>query len=107
MACTHVNPPGYRFCNACGEAIAVQSCLCGFASQPMDLYCGQCGKLLNDVKAGSGEKPVSSPTGKFDLALLISKIPKVEKAEAAAPKGNAHVGQDAIRKLMAAKKQKA
>lgn len=73
----------------------------------MDLYCGQCGRLQSDSRPSEAAKSVQSPLGKYDLAGLVAKISKQETKAEAAPKGIAHMSQDAIRKLVQAKKQKA
>lgn len=48
-ACAAVNPPGSRFCGACGSALAVGCQVCGATAPPSFRFCGSCGAPLSGV----------------------------------------------------------
>jgi len=81
-------------------------CRCGHPGQATDAYCGQCGRLLSEASLEKTAKPVSAPTGKYDLERLLARIPKESaRAEAAGKAAPAHLNQDEIRKLVTVKKK--
>jgi class 3 adenylate cyclase/tetratricopeptide (TPR) repeat protein len=50
--CGTENLPGSRFCNNCGERLAVACPNCGTANQPGARFCNECGTVLDGAAAG-------------------------------------------------------
>jgi class 3 adenylate cyclase/tetratricopeptide (TPR) repeat protein len=80
-ACGHANPPGSRFCGACGRelAVSVQCDRCGAENPPDHSFCSQCGQRLGAAPAPEPEpshaiEPVSVP------AHLAERV-RAERAE--------------------------
>jgi len=44
--CKSENPPGGRFCTACGSQLVLACSACGFANTPKARFCGGCGNAL-------------------------------------------------------------
>jgi class 3 adenylate cyclase/tetratricopeptide (TPR) repeat protein len=57
--CGHENPPGARFCNACGTALASVCPACGQSNAPGSRFCSACGQALGP------REPVPHPA-RFD-----------------------------------------
>lgn len=55
-SCAAENPEGYRFCDACGEPLAVPCAQCGTIGRPGARFCGHCGAQV-DVHAGADAVP--------------------------------------------------
>src|SRR5438045_2444129 len=53
-SCGSENPDGYRFCDACGEAL-VQCSQCGAMGRPGARFCGQCGAHVQPHPLEAGE----------------------------------------------------
>jgi len=51
--CQHENPPGRKFCAACGRALAVRCEHCGVDNTPGDQFCGECGAALSNAAAAA------------------------------------------------------
>ncbi|MBI4013674.1 MAG: zinc ribbon domain-containing protein, partial [Candidatus Rokubacteria bacterium] len=56
--CQHENPPGAKFCSACGAGLAAGCPACGHANAPGSRFCTECGQALRPAAA-----PV--PPGRF------------------------------------------
>jgi len=56
MRCTNCqfeNPSGAKFCQECGQRLALICSQCGHASSPTEKFCGACGAPLADTAAAS------------------------------------------------------
>ena len=56
-ACRQDNPPGAKFCNACGSRLEVRCPACGSVNPTGSRFCNGCGQKLNDLTP-----PASSPS---------------------------------------------
>ncbi|HEX6508107.1 MAG TPA: tetratricopeptide repeat protein [Chloroflexota bacterium] len=54
-SCSHVNPPGSRFCSHCGSRLAAICPACAAENAPGSRFCNQCGTALTAA-------PASGPT---------------------------------------------
>ena len=102
MGCSHDNPPGYAFCGACGQALAVQRCGCGFVCQATERYCGRCGTGLERQPADVQGASHVRRNGQYDLTILREVAGK-RKSTLGGPK--AQVDQNDIRRMLDAMKK--
>ena len=51
--CRHDNPPGGRFCNACGARLEISCPGCTHPNAPGSRFCGQCGSALEPAAAAA------------------------------------------------------
>ena len=58
--CEHDNPPGARFCNACGSGLASACRACGQVNTRGSRFCGACGQAL-------GPPEILAPPPRFDF----------------------------------------
>jgi class 3 adenylate cyclase/tetratricopeptide (TPR) repeat protein len=67
--CRSENPPGHRFCGACGLKLARICADCGFENAPESRFCGSCGRQLDlkspvfSLETPSKPPPESAPEG--------------------------------------------
>jgi ribosomal protein L40E len=60
--CEHVNPPGAKFCNACGTAIDLVPCpSCGAVNDPTATSCHQCAAALPENVPAELARPSAAP----------------------------------------------
>jgi class 3 adenylate cyclase/tetratricopeptide (TPR) repeat protein len=77
--CQHDNPPGARFCNACGAALAGACQACGRANPPDSRFCGHCGQRLPTADAAASPARFDSP-GAYTPSHLAHRILAGRKA---------------------------
>src|SRR5262245_37446175 len=70
--CEHVNPPGARFCNACGTGLAGGCPACGQLNAPGSRFCSACGRALGS-RAGVSPSRSESPDA-YTPAHLARRI---------------------------------
>jgi class 3 adenylate cyclase/tetratricopeptide (TPR) repeat protein len=61
--CGTENPPGRKFCGACGQQLALICEVCGAANEPRFAFCGECGSPLAGSEAAPA-RPVPTPAGR-------------------------------------------
>ena len=71
--CDHDNPPGARFCNACGTGLAVACRACGQVNAPGSRFCSACGQALNSPEAVALPTRFDSP-GAYTPPHLAQRI---------------------------------
>ena len=59
--CEHDNPPGARFCNACGAGLAGACRACGQVNAPGSRFCSACGQALGPPEPGGPPSRFDSP----------------------------------------------
>jgi class 3 adenylate cyclase/tetratricopeptide (TPR) repeat protein len=70
-ACGVDNPPGFRFCGGCGEAMAAGACAaCGAANPPEHRFCGRCGAELT----AAGREPPGGPGERKLVTVLFADV---------------------------------
>ena len=106
MACKHDNRAGYVFCGTCGVPVAHVRCRCGFICGTSDIYCGRCGDRLAETQraADPAQSAAVEADGRFDLERMAALTARESKNLGGY---QAHVTQDAIRKLVAKRKKTA
>ena len=71
--CQHENPPGAKFCSACGAGLAAGCPACGHTNAPGSRFCTECGQTLRPAAA-----PVVpgrfSPPGAYTPRHLAERI---------------------------------
>jgi class 3 adenylate cyclase len=85
--CGTENLPGSRFCNNCGERLAVACPNCGTANQPGARFCNECGTALGDgadrasdaVRANGS--PASRPASVPGLGVTPPPVEAPREAE--------------------------
>ena len=102
MPCSHTNPPGYAFCAACGQILAIRRCVCGFVCRQQDDYCGRCGTALNADAITQQSTPHLRQSGQYDLTVLQEVASKGRLRLGGA---KTKVDQDDIRQMLAAMKK--
>ena len=73
--CGYANPPGMKFCGACGRAFKKTCASCGFENVFQFKFCGECGVPLDSqgeahrpgpadqqLPASSGSPPIEGPS---------------------------------------------
>jgi class 3 adenylate cyclase/tetratricopeptide (TPR) repeat protein len=55
-SCDHTNPDDARFCNSCGEALAVGCATCSRANPPASRFCNGCGADLTAVNVSQASE---------------------------------------------------
>jgi class 3 adenylate cyclase/tetratricopeptide (TPR) repeat protein len=53
-SCGTVNPPGRKFCGACGKALAIGCPVCGTPNEARFAFCGECGSALTGTDQPGG-----------------------------------------------------
>jgi class 3 adenylate cyclase/tetratricopeptide (TPR) repeat protein len=71
--CEHENPPGARFCNACGTGLAGACRACGQTNAPGSRFCSACGRALGPPEAGAPLSRLDSP-GAYPPPHLAQRI---------------------------------
>jgi class 3 adenylate cyclase/tetratricopeptide (TPR) repeat protein len=71
--CEHENPPGARFCNACGTALAVVCRACGRTNAPGSRFCSACGQPLEPRESVPQPPRFDSP-GAYTPSHLAQRI---------------------------------
>ena len=71
--CEHENPPGARFCNACGTALAVVCRACGQTNAPGSRFCSACGQPLGSHEPAPHPARFDSP-GAYTPPHLAQRI---------------------------------
>lgn len=72
--CGHENPPGSRFCGACGERIGVEKCPeCGVAADPGQKFCTGCGTALiaSPAAIAAANTPTAQPAGERKQVTVV------------------------------------
>jgi class 3 adenylate cyclase/tetratricopeptide (TPR) repeat protein len=77
--CEHENPPGARFCNACGAALAAPCPACGQTNAPGSRFCSACGQALSPPEAAPPPTRFGSP-GAYTPPHLAQRILASRKA---------------------------
>ena len=70
--CQHENPPGARFCNACGSALTGVCSACGQTNAPGSRFCSNCGQRLPSVETAPSTR-FGSP-GAYTPSHLAHRI---------------------------------
>ncbi|MDX8398898.1 MAG: zinc ribbon domain-containing protein [Gallionellaceae bacterium] len=104
MSCNHVNPDGYLFCAHCGQSLEPVRCRCGFVTARGDVFCGRCGVSLSEEVAARANKSAMDVDHRFNLENIVQQAAQEKKFIESVHK--AHVTQDDIRKLLAARRKK-
>jgi class 3 adenylate cyclase/tetratricopeptide (TPR) repeat protein len=71
--CEHQNPPGARFCNACGTGLAGACRACGQINGPGSRFCSGCGQALGPSEAGAPPTRFDFP-GAYTPSHLAQRI---------------------------------
>jgi class 3 adenylate cyclase/tetratricopeptide (TPR) repeat protein len=85
--CGTENLPGSRFCNNCGERLAVACPNCGTANQPGARFCNECGTALGDSgervgdAGGANGSPASRPPSVPGLGVAQPVVEAPREAE--------------------------
>ena len=53
--CGTENPPGRKFCGACGQPLAIICPVCGTPNEPRFAFCGECGSALTGSEAPAAD----------------------------------------------------
>ena len=77
--CEHDNPPGARFCNACGTGLAGPCRACGQVNAPGSRFCSACGQALGPPEPVPTSTRFDSP-GAFTPPHLAQRIVANRKA---------------------------
>jgi len=102
-ACDHTNPPGARFCNACGAPVHLAQCLhCEAVNDRAATHCYKCGEVVGRNVAGSEQRLAPLSDDRTDRAApgeepSIARVPAVAPAAGVVPPSPAetpvhHVG---------------
>jgi len=71
--CEHENPPGARFCNACGTALPAVCRACGQLNAPGSRFCSACGQALASREPVAHAPRFESP-GAYTPSHLAQRI---------------------------------
>jgi class 3 adenylate cyclase len=71
--CAHDNPPGARFCNACGTGLSGACRACGQVNAPGSRFCSACGQALGPPEAATPPTRFDSP-GAYTPPHLAQRI---------------------------------
>src|SRR4030095_16720287 len=72
--CEHVNPPGARFCNACGAGLAGTCPACGQSNAPASRFCSGCRRALGPPASVAGGPPRLDSPGAYTPSHLAQRI---------------------------------
>ena len=72
--CEHVNPPGARFCNACGAGLAGTCPACGQSNARASRFCSGCGRALGSPESVAGAPPRFDSPGAYTPSHLAQRI---------------------------------
>src|SRR6266540_6168606 len=79
-SCQHENPPGSKFCNACGTKLDSACPQCGQVNPPGSRFCNECGTSLT----AQPQPPVSS--SKFHVSSSQPPAPSTQPPVSYTPK---------------------
>ncbi|MFZ5791404.1 MAG: adenylate/guanylate cyclase domain-containing protein [Pseudomonadota bacterium] len=74
--CRAENPPGHRFCSACGHKLARGCAHCGFDNPAEARFCGGCGQALTTPPGAAGPDIAAAPTEgeRRPVAILFADL---------------------------------
>ena len=72
--CAHINPPGVKFCNDCGQMMGTACPGCNTANLPEAKFCSQCGKILSKSTPSSNDIPFRTNRPGIDKNSFSQKV---------------------------------
>lgn len=90
-SCRHDNPPGSKFCNACGSWLEASCAQCGHVNPPGSRFCNQCGvSLTGQAKSrrqkAEGRKTKGVASSQLSVVSPQSPSPKSESPVSYTPR---------------------
>src|SRR3954447_20461588 len=73
-SCGAENPPGQKFCGACGHALAAVCSSCGAANPPGQRFCGECGAALVSPAAAPPPQPSGAAAERRLVSVLFADL---------------------------------
>jgi len=72
--CGTVNPDAHNFCRECGSGLARPCPRCAAAVQPLDKFCGQCGRKLEPTAFAGGGGGYGNEGERKHITVLFSDL---------------------------------